>query len=186
MGTSKNYPSPNSPRWNAVRTGYRNKAISERRIATEVWRAATSENSDLTSMLSSEIIFRCNTIVKNSANAIEAYKTFSQEIVASKQSSIATEFAKRAIVQSYGGGDPVENWRSNFVSEVTDYFVSRDVAGYFGAGSRNSNIDEMVSFRSSIRNIVVEKVSAVKTDIKSSNDWRDYIDSTVNRLKSSD
>jgi hypothetical protein len=140
----------------------------------------------LTSMLSSEIIFKCNTIVKNSTNAIEAYKAFSQEIVASKQSSIATEFAKRAIVQSYGGGEAVENWRSNFVSEVTDYFVSRDVAGYFGAGSRNSNIEELVSFRSSVRNIVAERVSEFKTDIKTSSEWKDYISSTVNRLKSSD
>lgn len=186
MGTSKNYPSPDSPRWRAVKSGYRNKNISESRIASEVWRAATSENLELSNMLSSEIVYRCNTIVESSSNAMEAYKTFNQEVVAKKGSSLITEFAKRAIVQSYGGGDPVQNWRSNLVSEVTDYFVSRDVAGFFGAGSRNNNIEEMIAFKTNIRNVVTEKVSSTKAEIKNSHDWKNFVDSTIDRLKSND
>lgn len=186
MGTSKNYPSPDTPRWKAVRSGYRNKNIPENRVASEVWRAATSENPELSTMLSSEIVYKCNNIVASSSNAIEAFKAFNQEIVANKGSTMITEFAKRAIVQSYGGGEPVENWRSNLVSQVTDYFVSRDVAGYFGAGSRNSNIEEMIAFKSNIRNLVTQKVSDTKAEIRNSNDWKNYIDLTINRLKSND
>lgn len=186
MGTSKNYPSPDTPRWKAVRICYQNKAISENRVATEVWRAATSENAELANMLSSDIIFQCNRIVESSSDAIEAYRAFNREIILSKESSLATEFAKRAIVQSFGGGEPVENWRNNFVSEVTDYFVSRDIAGYFGSETRNNNIQEMNSLRSNIRTIVNEKVSRVKAEIKTSSDWKEFIDSTVSRLKTNE
>lgn len=186
MGTSKNYPSPDSPRWRAVKTGYKNGHISEKRIASEVWRAASAESPDVSNMLSSEIVYKCDKIVETSVSAIDAFKAFSQEIISSKQSSIVTEFAKRAIVQSYGEGNKVENWRSNLVSEVTDYFVSRDIAGYYGKGNRNKNISELIAFKNNIREIVTQKVVGVKSEIKNVNDWKKFIDSTIARLKNND
>lgn len=183
MGTSKNYPSPNTPRWTAVRTCYTNKTIPIERVAAEVWRAATSENRELGNMLSSEILFRCNHIVENSSSAMEAFNKFNDEIMLSKQSSIATEFAKRAIVPSFNSTDPASTWRSNFLSEMTDYYVSRDIAGFFGAGNRNENIRDISNFRSEIKTIVLEKVKSPNTEISNKSQWQDFIQSSLNQLK---
>jgi hypothetical protein len=183
MGTSKNYPSPNTPRWTAVRTCYTNKKIPIERVAAEVWRAATSENRELTNMLSSDILFRCNHIVENSSTAMEAYTKFNDEIMVSKQSSIATEFAKRAIVPSFNSADPGSTWRSNFISEMTDYFVSRDIAGFFGGDNRNQNIRDLSNFRNEIKTIVLGKVKSSNTEISNKSQWQDFIQSSLEQLK---
>lgn len=183
MGTSKNYPSPNTPRWKAVRTCYTKKSIPIERVTAEVWRAATSENVELTNMLSSDILFKCNQIVENSTSAIEAYTRFNEEIITSKQSSLATEFAKRAIVSSFVSTEPVSAWRSNFISEMTDYFVSRDIAGYFGSDSRNQNVIELIGFRNDIKKIVSQRVDSSNSKIGDTTQWQEFIQISLDKLK---
>lgn len=184
MGTSKNYPSPNTPRWNAVRSGYKNGAIPVDRVSAEVWRAATSENQNLESMISSDLVFRCHQIVAVSGSAIEAYNEFNKEVMTSKANSLVTEFAKRAIVQSFHETDnPVQSWRGNFVAELTDYFVSRDIAGYFGSDCRNKNVTELLAFRKDIKQVVGKKINDKPTEINTSADWKSYISQSINLLK---
>lgn len=187
MGTSKNYGSPGTPRWNAVRIGYTNGAIPMDRVSAEVWRAATSENSHLENMIGSDLVYRCHEIVARSNSAIEAYQRFNREAMTSKSSSIITEFAKRAIVQSYRGDEnPAASWRSNFVGELTDYFVSRDVAGYYGTGCRNKNINQVLHFRREIREIVGNKINNQHADIKNASDWRGFVAQSLDLLKNKD
>jgi hypothetical protein len=184
MGTSKNYPSPNTPRWNAVRSGYKNGAIPVDRVSAEVWRAATSENQNLESMISSDLVFRCHQIVSSASSAIDAYKEFNKEILVSKANSLVTEFAKRAIVQSFHDTDnPSASWRGNFVAELTDYFVSRDIAGYFGADCRNKNVTELLAFRKDIKQIVGRKVNEGSVEINSPSEWQSYVGRSMNLLK---
>lgn len=186
MGTSKNYPSPKTPRWNAVRMGYTNNSLPLERVTAEVWRAATSENKALESMIASDLIFKCNKIVSSAASALEAHRTFTAEIIGSKTNSLVVEFAKRAIVQSFqrGSGDLAHSWRSNFVSELTDYFVSRDIAGFFGAGCRNKNISEINTFRRELKGIVSDKIRSMDMKVETFGDWKNFVGLSLERLKS--
>lgn len=183
MGTSKSYASPNTARWNAVKTSYKNSSIPTERIASEVWRAATSENNNLENMLSADIIYRCNQIVENNSNAIDAFKAFSQEIINSKQSSLITEFAKRAIVKSFNVENAVQTWRGNFISEITDYFVSRDASGYFGSEYRNKSIGDISVMRNEIKNTISDRIKNVSQEISNHDDWKKFINSSLDSIK---
>jgi hypothetical protein len=167
-----------------VRIGYENNSIPVARVSAEVWRAATQENTNLEGMISSELVFRCNEIVKNSKSAIDAYKQFNAEIIKSKANSLVTEFAKRAIVQSFNGAkDPAKSWRSNFVSELTDYFVSRDIAGFYGNKCRNKNISQLTFFRGEIKAAVGNKINEINTPITNLNDWKTFVGVSLDNLK---
>jgi len=186
MGTSKNYSSPKTARWNAVRSCYTNKKIPESRVVSEVWRAATQENSQLQSMLNSEIVYKCNEIVQNSRNPFEAQQKYISELISSKQSSIITEFAKRAIAQSYQGPDPSSEWRKNFISEVTNYFVSRDIAGFVGKDSRNDNIGQLNTFKDNLKSIVKDTINSIKLSPKDHTEWKNYIQISLTKIKNKD
>lgn len=183
MGTSKNYASPKTARWNAVRGCYKNEKVSEERIVAEIWRAATKENNELQSNLSSEIIFKCDQIIRESKSPQEAFKKYVSELIEMKQSSIVTEFAKRAIVQSYNSDNPSLEWRKNLLGEMTNYFVSRDIPGYLGDQFRLKTIQQMNDFKGAIKKLVISKMESVKIVPTNIKEWSSYIDISLKIIK---
>lgn len=92
------------------------------RVIKEIWRASDNQTRPISNTLKSEIIYKCHKIVAEASNASEAIGKFNQELIATKSNSIISEFAKRAIPSAFQSNDPTKSWRSNFFSELTNYF----------------------------------------------------------------
>lgn len=182
MGTSSSHASPKTRNWKAVSQGYVYSDIPIDRIISEIWSAAENQQKPLSRMLVSDVIYRCQEAIKKSENISQAYQNVEKEILSSKQNSIIAEFAKRAIPVAFKSKEQVREWRAVFFSEVTNYLVSRDISGYVGKNFRNKTIGEMVRFKESIKNTVVEITKRVKIDPVSSSQWKQYIHDAISEI----
>ncbi len=179
MGTSISHPSPYNKNWKPVRIGYENPNVSLKTVISQIWRASENQSKPLSTDLSSDTVFRCHEIVKNSKNVNEALKTYSSEVLKSKQNSIVAEFAKRAIPISMNSENPAKAWRSNFFSEVTNYIISRDASGYVGENYRNKSIADLGSFKNSIKQEVGSLINQISMEPTSPKQWNSFVSQAI-------
>ena len=182
MGTSINQRSPNTLPWNAATVAYQNPQVPTDRIPSLIWRAAQNQNKALKEALSNPAIFACQQAVRTSKTALEAIRKTNKSILKGKNNSIFVELGKRAISQSYLGKNPVNDWRSNFFSEVTNYMVSRDIPGYLGPSYRNKNISDQIRLKNEIRSAVQKTTSRISDEPKTQAAWKTFVQSTLKAL----
>ncbi len=186
MGTSVSQPSPrNSTNWKRVFLCYENDNIPDDRVVNEVWRASENfrEQVPISNEIKSESIYKCYEVVKNSKSFQEAIKNYNDYLVSNKKNSIIAEFAKRVIPMSFQSSNPENNWKSLFFSEVTKYVVSRDAPGFINKENRNKTVSEMMEFKKRISSVVQDKINNIKIEPKSYNEWKSFVDSSINNLK---
>lgn len=186
MGTSVSQPSPrNSTSWKRVFVCYENDNIPDDRVVNEVWRASENfrEQVPISNEIKSESIFKCYEVVKNSKSFQEAIKNYNDYLVSNKNNSIIAEFAKRVIPMSFQSSNPENNWKCLFFSEVTKYVISRDAPGFINKENRNKTVSEMMEFKKRISSVVQDKINNIKIEPKSYNEWKSFVDSSINNLK---
>ena len=187
MGTSISQHSPNTINWHAVATTYMNEEIPTKRVVQEIWRAAINQPSgDLKSALASPIIAQSLGIILEAKSSVEAYHTISRMIALKGPSTLATDMAKRAAVNSFSKpGDRRLNFSESLFSEAVNYLISRDLSGYVGRGNRINNVSDAIKFKKIIRQQVEEIVSRHEVPAgveREYNSWKIYVESVVAAL----
>lgn len=184
MGTSVSQASPRNTNWSPVHAGYKNEFIPEERIISEIWRASENQETPMSDSIASDTIYNCYTAVSNSANFQEALQKFNGFIAENKSNSIVAEFAKRAIPAAYQSNNPVQGWMAKFFSELTNYVMSRDTSGFVGGNNRNKTVQEMINFKKNITTKVSGIVSSESRTIRNSEEWKSFVNESIERLKS--
>ena len=182
MGTSVSQGSPRTASWSAVAAGYRDSSIPIRRVVTEIWRAAQSEaDANWRSLISSPIVAACLEIAVESANPGTALTSAAREIARTRQSSLAAELAKRAIVQSFAAIDRAQQaFAESMFVETTDYLVARDLPEYVGESGRNQTVGEAIEFKNRVRETVAEVVRSGDSPVpQTSRTWEPFADQNV-------
>src|SRR5689334_22878322 len=109
MGTSVNQRSPNTLNWRAAGAAYDDPAVPPERALTEIWRAADNQPvGSLPRLLTEPIIGSLVSLVAAAASAEDAARAAARLVARSKESSLAVDIARRAVVQSVGRPDAVE------------------------------------------------------------------------------
>ncbi|MGR3175467.1 MAG: hypothetical protein ACUZ8N_12835 [Candidatus Scalindua sp.] len=183
MGTSTSHPSPKNSNWKPVSTGYQNKNIPIERVISEVWRASENQENPISEEISSDIVFKCQGIIKDAKDVNHAINNYNKEILKTKSNSIIVEFAKRAIPAAMKSDERESEWRSSFFSEVTSYIVSRDASGYVGKGYRNKSVNELINFKNSIKENVRSVIKKIDIEPKNKKQWRSYVKNTIRQVK---
>jgi hypothetical protein len=150
MGTSSSQASPLTLNWNAVRATYRG-GVPAARVAREVWRAAANdEQPSLPSLLMSRGVAYCFVLAQEMRSPSEALRAASEEIARQRWSSLGTEIAKRALVQSFAHEDRSFGFVSSLLTEATAYLVSRDLPSFVGEESGLGTVAEAATFKASV------------------------------------
>lgn len=183
MGTSVSQQSPRIPNWNRVFACYKYENIPEDRIINELWRASEHQEISISDFLKSDAAYGCYQAIQSSKDVFEAQIKFQSVLSYSGKNSIITELGKRVIHKSYLSNNPAKEWRSLFFSEVTNYLVSRDASGFVGKNFRNKTVSDMIEFKKRISNTAKSIALKYRKEPKSLNDWKNYIQSTVDKLK---
>ena len=180
MGTSSNQASPPTLNWRATTAAYRGD-VPPARVAREVWRAATNdEHGSLPDLLMSpgvELIYR---VAQEAQSASEGPRAASQEIAARRWSSLGTEIAKRALVQSFAYDDRAVGFVNSLLSEATAYLVARDLPGFVGDQGRAATVADAAAFKASVVESVRGRLIGDPHQFES---WDQLIGSSIRRLK---
>jgi hypothetical protein len=187
LGTSISHHSLSTNSWRAVAATYKSQSITTERVVQEIWRAATNQPSgNLKADLCAPIIARCLEVTLEAKSPTEAYHNTSKMIALSGPSTLATDMAKRAAVNSFL---KPENRRLSFAgslfSEAVNYLIARDLSGYVGRGDRIKNVSDAILFKKSIREQVEAIVSkhAIPSGVEREYDkWKAYVESVVSTL----
>jgi len=186
MGTSVSQSSPkNSTNWKRVFVCYETKAIPEKRLINEVWRAADhfKDQIPISNEIKSESIYKCFESVKSSKSFQEALKTYNDYLITNGRNSIVAEFAKRIIPLSFQYENPAQNWKNLFFSEITNYVVSRDASGFISKDNRNRTVTDMIAFKKNISNHVKSSLEINRVLPKSYSEWKNFVENTIDNLK---
>lgn len=182
MGTSVSQPSPRTTSWMAVAAGYKHREISPERVATEVWRAASGEPG-FAEALSSRALFDCYNAVRAAKSATEALQAVNRTILDNRNNSVVAEFAKRSVPLAFGKAEPPHVcWRANLFSQLTEYFVSRDVPGYVGSNGRFESVAELATFKRTVRQCATAVVGSVTADPATPKDWAVYVRAVLKKV----
>jgi len=178
MGTSASHPSPSTINWHAVARGYERDDIPVERIAQELWRAAQSEpNANWSALLSSPIIATCFDIAVHGDDPVTAVRSATREIVRTRQSSIAADIAKHAVLRSVGATNRAETFVGTLFSEASNYLVSRDLSSYVGPTFRNQTVAQAIQFKKELSGRVAEVVrqAAPVPSTRDPQAWQAYV-----------
>lgn len=179
MGTSSNQASPLTLNWRAATAAYRGD-IPAVRVAREIWRAASNdEHGSLPVLLMSPGVELCYRIAQQADSPTGALRTASEEIAARRWSSLGTEIAKRALVQSFAHDDRAAGFVSSLLTEATAYLVSRDLPGFVGDNGRAATVVEAAAFRES----VIDSVrSTVEARLRAYETWNQLVRASIRSL----
>ncbi len=175
MGTSTSHPSPSTLGWRAAKSGYVSEGIPTDRILAEVWRASRSQPNPIGKYLTSPLVFRCQQAVRESESALQALQTVTRLLSDSKENSIVTELAKRAVAPAFSSERPVQAWREHLFAQVTSYLVSRDLPGFVGDAFRNKTLTDHLHFKDTLTQRTRQVVGAILADPASPRKWRQYV-----------
>jgi hypothetical protein len=185
VGTSFSDPSPRTLLWRAVQAGYRDPAVGVPRVVRELWRAAQGEvDANWRTLLSAPLVAACLRIAMTADNPTRAASLASREIARSRQSSLAAEIARRAVVQSFGSADRASRFAEAVFGEASAYLVSRDLAGFVGRNTRNRTVGDAIAFKQQIRRHVADVVRGSNPPQAgvTADRWAQFVGTAVDRL----
>lgn len=184
MGTSISQKSPENRNWGPVFMGYIHGDVPVRRVLADIWRAAQNQPQSVSELIGTKLIFQIYHTIKESNKAGEALKKTNQLIHDSKANTIITEIAKRSIPNAYLSDQPAKEWPTSFFSELTNYFVSRDISGYVGENARNENVTSLIEFKKSLESCLTDTMLKPKAPLSSTAQWRKFVSETIENIKS--
>jgi hypothetical protein len=184
VGTSVNQGSPRTLNWNAAHAGYRDAEVPIARVAAEVWRAALNQEvGNLANLIAQPIVARLGDLAVRAESATDASRSTALTIAQSKQSSLATDIARRAAIQSVGASDRLSAYSERVFTEATAYLVSRDLPGFVGSG-RARNVADSMEFKAALSNHVANVARSVERPAgPDPGAWAKYVETVVKRLR---
>jgi hypothetical protein len=184
MGTSRNDPSPRTPAWTPALAALGKEAVPPNKQLAEVWRAAIAQRGDsLLETLAHPALPRAlGAALAQSGDAEAAVEAFEAARSAAGAAGLQFDLARRAATRSASHGLNLNHTAAEFMAEVTDYFVSRDLPSFVGASGRVRNVAESELLRRSLRELA-RATSLVRGRIAGPKGWRQFVASAVERLK---
>jgi len=184
MGTSVNQRSPKTLSWQAVHAAYRNNEIPIARVTSEVWRAATNQDrGSLERLLAAPIVAKVGQLALKAKDPLELSRATALEIVKSKSSSLASDIARRAAIQSMSSSNRMSAYNERIFAEATSYLVSRDFPGFVGSG-RAQTISESISFKAEVAKHVAQLVrDAGLPSSFAARGWGKYVRNIITTLQ---
>lgn len=185
MGTSVNQPSPATQHWKVVQEMYDDPSVPPERLLREIWRAATNQpEGNLAAQLADPSILAIGNFATSATSPAEASYLAGTYIAENEVSSLATDIAKRAVMQSVGKPNPTVSFVERLFAEATNYLVSRDLPGHITPGSRLQNVSEARTFRRTMTESTASAVSPlVSAQVPSSTDWPLFVEGLVNSIQ---
>lgn len=185
MGTSISQMSAKTLGWGIVQQVYKSDSFTVERAVCEIWRAATSETSNLKEQLASPIVNAIEEIALTKGNPSEIASEVEKTITFSGNANFACELARLAAIKAAVA--PLEQRRSIFreklFAEASNYLISRDISGYVGKEFRSTTISEMITFK----RLTLESTSSIVrkslSEMNRKNSWNDVVDEIVNNLR---
>jgi hypothetical protein len=184
VGTSVNQASPNTLSWAAAQAGYRDAEVPIFRVASEVWRAALNQESgNIAQQLAQPIIARLGNLAVDARSAADASRETAFAIAQSKESSLATDIARRAAVQCVSASDRFAMYSERVFAEATAYLVSRDLPGFVGSGRAKTVADSM-ELKSALMSHVADVARGVERPVSpDARSWAKYVNAVVQQLR---
>ncbi len=184
MGTSRNDPSPRIPAWTPALAALGKEAVPPNKQLAEVWRAAIAQRGDslLDALAHPALPRMLGAALAQSGDAEAAVGAFEDSRSAAGVAGLQFDLARRAAMRSASHGLDLNHTAAEFMAEVTDYFVSRDLPSFVGAAGRVRNVAESESLRRSLRDLA-RRASLVRGRISEPKSWRRFVASAVERLK---
>jgi hypothetical protein len=183
MGTSISQRSPDTAGWKTVSACYIHENVPLDRAATELWRAALKQDNSLLDQLGTKPVAQCIQAASQPLTR-EAALRKAQEVDSLKQNTVAGEFAKRAMVVKAAGGFSGESAASVLFRQLTDYLVSRDIAGYVGRGYRCKSVGDLRALKEQLGAAVAKKVKEAETGQSlASKTWSEAFPAILERLQ---
>jgi ABC-type uncharacterized transport system auxiliary subunit len=110
----------------------------------------------------------------------EALRAASEEIARRRWSSLGTEIAKRALVQSFAHDDRSSAFIRSLLSEATAYLVSRDLPSFVGEGTEHlATIRDAARFKASVIDSVQRRL---EPDLGHYETWERLLRANIRRL----
>jgi hypothetical protein len=120
-----------------------------------------------------------------SDTAADALELTTKVIAQQKNSSIGSDIARRAVVQSHSQSDRALGFAVSLFVSASDYLVSRDIHSLIGAAPRLSSVADMVALKNEIRHWIGTQVAehGAPSDVRDAQAWRKYVAEVTARLK---
>jgi hypothetical protein len=188
VGTSVSQTSPSTPIWQATQATYYRPDIPVERTVQELWRAADSQTDEnLARDISAPIVAECLRVTMMASSRMEAVRNVAQAVVASGESTLATEIARRAATKSFsgGGGGSATSFAVALFVEAGDYLASRDLPGFVGVSEKLPKVSDLVAMKKRIRARIADIVQEVELPEGENvvEVWPDYVGRVVETLK---
>ncbi len=183
MGTSVSQRSPNTPGWRVVSACYSSDTVPVDRAIVEIWRAAAKQDQSLLQQLGSSTVETCVNAANRRVDAELAARTV-HELSASKQNTVIGEFAKRMLALKSNGGAQGDTPTAALFRQLTDYYVSRNIAGYVGGNFRCKTLSELRAFKQELGDAAAAKVKRLEqAERLSQRDWGDAYRMILKKLQ---
>jgi hypothetical protein len=184
MGTSVNQRSPSNDTWNLVQEVYRDPNIGTDEALREIWRAASNTREvNLAALLANPAIGSLAALAVSAVSPSQAYQATTQYISDNKLASLASDIAKRAILQSAGTDNPTGLYFERLFAEATNYLVSRDLPGHITPGGKFENVAAARRFTHAITDAAADAVRRTPTPPTMDGDnWRSFVRAVVSTL----
>lgn len=183
MGTSSSQGSPRSSRaWDAAKVAYQAVGLSGERISNLIWRAASSPESSIVQLLSSDIVQRCLEVGTQADSPHAALERMADAVIDAGTTNFGVDLARRAVVTSFQARDRYEAASQALFGEAARYLFTRDAPTLVGCGNRLNTLSDVASLERDVaENARVSSSRAGKAP-KSSGDWQSYVSRVVKHL----
>jgi hypothetical protein len=166
MGTSISQASPDTLNWRAVQATYRTPLPIDR-VAREIWRAAMNDaEADWGRELVTPAVEICFALSGRELDSASAVETAGRAIARDLSASFSGELAKLALANAMAAPGGRDRFVRGMFEQVTEYLVSRDLAGFIGSRYRNATVGEANAFLDEVRGNVGERVQAIAADLR--------------------
>lgn len=184
MGTSTNQRSPNTPNWRLALAAIGSQMVPTDRQSEEIWKAVSAERGDhLYREIGSELLALAASIAREAKSPAEAVSTFNRSIIESHAAGLTLDLGRRALARAVASGTGPGGFASELFSEITSYYVARDLPSFVGAAGRVATTTECIKLKDDLRYIArraAQESGPVKSDVRG---WRTYVRSVLTALQ---
>jgi ABC-type uncharacterized transport system auxiliary subunit len=122
----------------------------------------------------------CYAMAREMDSPSEALRAASEEIARRRWSSLGTEIAKRALVQSFAQDDRSSAFIRSLLSEATAYLVSRDLPSFVGEGGQHlATITDAARFKALVIGSVQRRL---EPDLGRYDTWERLLRANIRKL----
>lgn len=185
MGTSISQGSPNDLNWRRARIAAASPSVPVELSVRELWRAAAQNSvASWSELLSSAGVISCLNLAVSSENRVYVPRRAAQEIGRSRQSSIATDIARRALVRALSREDRDQAFVEFLFIEAANYLVSRDASTQVSPTNRNRNVSDVIAYKRQVADRVRDLVRSypLPPHEELANGWPDHVRGVIQAL----